>query len=189
MVLVTRERKDMIDRQLERNIVRQEEARRKREFDHQARNSAPYPARRSKVDVRAVISARNQEMRDDARALDHLTAAVQGIRVADAVNQAVVPAPAGNAVAPAPPPFGNQLGDAGVRVPTPAQILAAGAGPSPTSNIPPIATINPSHLSYRDESGTPTDIGTMSHADFIDYLDPQGNRASNTHSEDVRMGS
>jgi hypothetical protein len=185
MVLVTRERKDMIDHQLERNIMRQEEARRKREFDRQARSSTPYPARRSKVDVRAIISARNREMRDDARALDHLTAAVQGVRVADEVDWAVVPAPAGNAVVPVPPPLGNQLGEAGVRVPAPAQILAAGIGPSSSSNIPPIATINPSHLvSTTDDS---TDLNSMSNEELFSYLDSRG-RASNDQTEDVRMG-
>jgi hypothetical protein len=185
MVLVTRERKDMIDRQLERNIVHQEEARCKREFNCQARNSTLYPARCSKVDVRAVISTRNREMRDDTRALDHLTATVQGVRVADEVDRAVVPALAGNTVVPAPPPLGNQLGEAGARVPTPAQILAAGAGPSSTSNIPPIATINPSHLvSTTDHS---TDLNSMSNEELFSYLDSR-DRASNNQTQDVRMG-
>jgi hypothetical protein len=76
MVLVTRECKELVDRQLERSIVRQEESRRKREFDRQARDSTPYPPRRNKSDMRAAISARNREMRDEVRALDHLTDAV-----------------------------------------------------------------------------------------------------------------
>jgi hypothetical protein len=142
MVLVTRERKDMIDRQLERNIVRQEEARRKREFDRQAHNSTPYPVRRSKVDVCAVLSARNREMRDDTRALDHLTAAVQGVRVADEVDRAVVPAPASNAVVPAPPPLVNQLGEAGIRVPAQRRFWPLVLAPPrrPTSLLSPLLT-------------------------------------------------
>jgi hypothetical protein len=123
-------------------------------------------------------------MRDDARALDHLTATVQGVRVADEVDRALAPAPTGNAVAPTPPPSGNQFGEAGARVPAPAQILAAGAGPSSTSNIPPIAIINPSHLiSTTDDS---TDLNTMSNEELPSYLDSRG-RVSNNQMEDVRM--
>ncbi|KAJ7787484.1 hypothetical protein B0H14DRAFT_3505429 [Mycena olivaceomarginata] len=113
---------------------------------------------------------------------DQARTAHLGISMIFTVPAAVVPAPADNAVAPAPPPLGNQFGEAGIWVPAPAQILATGAGPSSTSNIPPIPTINPSHLvSTTDDS---TDLNSMSNEELFSYLDSWG-RASNNQTEDA----
>jgi hypothetical protein len=197
MVLVTRECKELTDCQLERNIMRQDESRRKREFDRLACDSNPYPPRRNKSDMRAVISARTSEMGHEVRTNGRRAAAnvehrgdARGVdTVAQNIGRLTL-APAGSAVAPVPPRADTQSGEAGLQVHvTPSQVLGAAAGSSSSShNVPPITTINPSHLSYRNES-RPTDVGTMSHTDFIDYLDPQGTQTSNAHQEDAPMGN
>jgi hypothetical protein len=197
MVLVTRDRKELIDRQLERNIMRQDDARRKREFDRLARDSNPYPPRRNKSDMRAVISARTSEMGHDVGANGRRAAANaerrRDARGADAVAQNIgrlTLASAGEPVAPLPPRSDTLNGEAGSRIRiTPAQVLGAAPGPSTSSlDVPPITTIDPSQLSYHNESRH-ADVGAMSHSDLIEYLDPQGGQLSGVHQEDVPMSN
>jgi hypothetical protein len=195
MVLVTRDRKELIDRQLEHSIMCQDDTCRKREFDRLARDSNPYPQRRKKSDMDAVISARTSEMGHGVAVNGRQGAANterrRDARGADAVAQNIgrlTLEPAREPVALVPPRYDTPNGEGGshIRI-TPAHVLGAAPGPSTSSlDVPPITTINPSHLSYHHKS---RDVGTLSHSDLIDYLDPPSGQLSGAHQDDVPMGN
>ncbi|KAJ7846774.1 hypothetical protein B0H13DRAFT_2362825 [Mycena leptocephala] len=159
MVLVSKERKELINRQFERNILRQDEVRRKHDFDRQTRDFEPYPKRKNKNDMRAAIFARSRETRDNVRAAN--TAAKPGNH---RNNAAATPAPVPVPVqptsvqvqlqAPAQPLANVSAHDLHTPV-TPAQIFDAGSAQSTAQYIPPITTLDPVKLMSNNDLSDP----------------------------------
>ncbi|KAJ6592566.1 hypothetical protein B0H19DRAFT_1088044 [Mycena capillaripes] len=176
MALVSKERKDLVERQWERNLLRQEESRRKRELGRQTRDLEPYPTtKRNKDDMRAAISARGKAVRNDSRAAVPRTTARQGHRR----NNQAVPAPAPVPLAqPAP-----------VVLTQPLQMVVQPVGPAHTpasgssQNIPPITTIDPAHFASHDDSDALTNLATMTNEEFMEMM----GKGSGQTQEDATM--
>ncbi|KAJ7710843.1 hypothetical protein B0H17DRAFT_1190524 [Mycena rosella] len=175
-VLVSKERKELIDRQWERNLVRQEESRRKREFERQARSTEPYPKHKSKNEMRAAILARSQETAGGVPAANAGARATARTRNRPpnraAPPQAQVEQALPVTTAPAAP----------VQPPVPVQ--------STSDNIPPISTIDPAELTStsHNDPPVPDNLDNMSHEEFLHFLDTASNQGSVTQGEDTVMG-
>ncbi|KAJ7439919.1 hypothetical protein B0H11DRAFT_1934147 [Mycena galericulata] len=177
--LVSKERKEFIDRQWERNLMRQDEARRKRDLERQARSNGPYP-KRNRNDMRAAIAARSQEAADGVRAVNaaanlpgnrnrrnrgtHASAATP-VQAAPPAPVLTTPAAPVQAVADVP----------AHHAPTPAQIIGAAPVQSTASHIPPITTIDPAHFSSHDSPDPLADpLATLTNEEFMEMLENTG---------------
>ncbi|KAJ7817725.1 hypothetical protein B0H13DRAFT_2379473 [Mycena leptocephala] len=190
MVLVSKERKELIDRQFERNILQRDEVCRKRDFDRKARDFEPYPMHKNKNDMCAAISARSRETRDDVCAAN--TAAKPGSRRNNAAAPALVPVPVQPAPvqvqlqAPAQPLANVSAHD--LRMPvTPAQIFDAGSAQSTAQYTPPITTLDPMQLmSHNDLSDPVTNLPHMTDEEFMTILGTASGQV--VQAEDTEMG-
>ncbi|KAJ7934862.1 hypothetical protein B0H13DRAFT_1854858 [Mycena leptocephala] len=146
--------------------------------------------RKNKNDMRAAISARSRETRDDVRAAN--TAAKPGSRRNNASAPVPVPVPVQPAPvqvqlqAPAQPLANVSAHDLHTPV-TPAQIFDAGSAQSTAQYIPPITTLDPVQLmSHNDLSDPVTNLPHMTDEEFMTILGTASGQV--VQAEDTEMG-
>ncbi|KAJ7501997.1 hypothetical protein B0H11DRAFT_1907495 [Mycena galericulata] len=171
--LVSKERKEFIDRQWERNLMRQDEARRKRDLERQARGNGPY------------LKAEAQPERHERRYRRPFSGGRRRTRASAATPvQAAPPAPV--LTTPAAPV--QAVADMPAHhAPTPAQIIGAAPVQSMAPHIPPITTIDPAHFSSHNDSPDPlaNPLATLTNEEFMEMLENTG--PGQVSSEDARM--